>query len=123
MTPGPVGWSYGRAWRSERRQRMAMVYWKKGRVARSSAQIGDDGPAFASGSKHRNKWVAVVEPEESADGRRHWITVPVSGDTNTKKGKRAAQAWLQAHLTEQLKMKAAGVLPTEDRTVKQLVDE
>lgn len=97
---------------------MAMVYWKKGRVDRSASQIGDDGPEFKPGSKHRNKWVAVVEAEESADGRRHWITIPIPADKRTKEGKKAAQAWLANHLNVHLRHRAAGALIPEKKTVK-----
>jgi integrase len=71
----------------------------------------------------RKGWAAFIEPEEAADGRRHWLATGVKEETETKRGRQRSERWLQDYLEEQYTIKKTGVVPVTDKTVRQFCEE
>ncbi len=71
----------------------------------------------------RKRWATFVDPEEAADGRRHWLSTGVKEEAETKKGRQRAERWLQDHLEEQYKLKRTGIVPVPAKSVRQFCDD
>jgi integrase len=72
----------------------------------------------------RERWHAFVEPEDAADGLRHFLSTGIKDETETRKGRQKAERWLEDYLEEQCKIRKTGIVPVaEKKTVRQFCEE